>query len=85
VNVPSNIPASASSVNPATDEPLDPLVESYRRLADVVHVVLSEQSLDELLARIARTVGELFPYDDITSPRWTLFPGRRRNRAEWSA
>jgi diguanylate cyclase (GGDEF)-like protein len=66
VNVPSNIPASASSVNPATDEPLDPLVESYRRLADVFHEVLSEQSLDDLLERIARTVGELIPYDDIT-------------------
>jgi len=48
------------------DEPLDPLVESYRRLADVFHEVLSEQSLDDLLERIARTVGELIPYDDIT-------------------
>ena len=50
----------------ATDEPLDPLVESYRKLADVFHEVLSEQSLDDLLERIARTVGELIPYDDIT-------------------
>jgi len=48
------------------DEPLDPLVESYRKLADVFHEVLSEQSLDDLLERIARTVGELIPYDDIT-------------------
>ena len=29
------------------------LVESYRRLADVFHEVLAEQSLDALLVRIA--------------------------------
>ena len=45
---------------------LDPLVESYRKLADVFHELLSEQSLDDLLHRIADTVGELIPYDDIT-------------------
>ena len=44
----------------------DPLVESYRKLADVFHELLSEQSLDDLLHRIADTVGELIPYDDIT-------------------
>ncbi len=58
-------PASASEPR-ASDEPLDPLVESYRKLADVFHEVLSEQSLDDLLERISRTVGELIPYDDIT-------------------
>lgn len=41
-------------------------VDSYRKLADVFHEVLSERSLDELLHRIADTVGELVPYDDIT-------------------
>ena len=41
------------------------VVESYRRLADVFHDVLSEQSLDALLERIADTVGELIPYDDL--------------------
>ena len=66
MNPPSNIPASESDVREAVDEPLDPLVESYRKLADVFHEVLSEQSLDDLLERIARTVGELIPYDDIT-------------------
>ena len=66
MNPPSNIPASESDVREAADEPLDPLVESYRKLADVFHEVLSEQSLDDLLERIARTVGELIPYDDIT-------------------
>ena len=37
------------------------LVESYRRLADVFHAVLAEQSLDALLVRIADTVGDLIP------------------------
>jgi diguanylate cyclase (GGDEF)-like protein len=38
------------------------LVESYRRLAEVFHDVLSEQSLDALLDRIAETLGDLVPY-----------------------
>ncbi len=43
-------------------QPGDPtLVESYRRLADVFHEVLAEQSLDALLVRIADTVGDLIP------------------------
>jgi diguanylate cyclase (GGDEF)-like protein len=42
------------------------LVESYRRLADVFHEVLAEQSLDALLVRIAQTVGELIPLDTLT-------------------
>ena len=41
------------------------LVDSYRRLADVFHDVLSEQSLDALLERIANTLGDLIPYDDL--------------------
>ena len=48
-------------------EPGDPtLVESYRRLADVFHEVLAEQSLDALLVRIADTVGDLIPLDTLT-------------------
>jgi diguanylate cyclase (GGDEF)-like protein len=39
------------------------LVESYRRLAEVFHHVLSEQSLDALLDRIADTLGDLMPYE----------------------
>jgi diguanylate cyclase (GGDEF)-like protein len=66
VNPPSDTPASATDVSAPADEPLDPVVESYRKLADVFHDVLSEQSLDDLLQRIADTVGELIPYDDIT-------------------
>jgi diguanylate cyclase (GGDEF)-like protein len=63
---PSDTPPSATDVSAPADEPLDPVVESYRKLADVFHDVLSEQSLDDLLQRIADTVGELIPYDDIT-------------------
>jgi diguanylate cyclase (GGDEF)-like protein len=43
--------------------PADALVESYRRLAEVFHHVLSEQSLDTLLDRIADTLADLVPYD----------------------
>ncbi|HEX3805486.1 MAG TPA: diguanylate cyclase, partial [Gaiellaceae bacterium] len=39
------------------------LVESYRRLAEVFHEVLSEQSLDALLDRIAVTLADLMPYE----------------------
>ena len=52
----------AAGDNPSSDAAL---VESYRRLADVFHDVLSEQSLDALLERIADTVGELIPHDDL--------------------
>ncbi len=41
----------------------DALVESYRRLFEVFHHVLSEQSLDTLLDRIADTLDDLVPYD----------------------
>src|SRR5579862_4748522 len=47
--------------------PTEPeLVESYRRLADVFHEILAEQSLDALLVRIADAVGELIPLDTLT-------------------
>src|SRR5258708_8593586 len=42
------------------------LVESYRRLADVFHEVLAEQSLDALLVRIAETLADLIPHDTLT-------------------
>ena len=38
---------------------------SYRRVADVFHEVLSEQSPEALLERIADTLQELIPYDDL--------------------
>jgi diguanylate cyclase (GGDEF)-like protein len=42
------------------------LVESYRRLADVFHDVLAEQSLDALLDRIADALSDLIPHDSLT-------------------
>ncbi len=42
------------------------LVESYRRLADVFHEVLAEQSLDALLVRIADTLADLVPHESMT-------------------
>jgi diguanylate cyclase (GGDEF)-like protein len=45
---------------------VDTLVDSYRRLADVFHDVLSEQRLNSLLDRIADTLGDLVPYDAFT-------------------
>jgi diguanylate cyclase (GGDEF)-like protein len=42
------------------------VVESYRRLADVFHEVLAEQSLDALLVRIADTLADLIPHDTLT-------------------
>src|SRR4051794_8736739 len=39
------------------------LVESYRRLAEVYHQVLSAQSLETLLERIADTLSDLMPYE----------------------
>jgi len=41
------------------------LVESYRRLAAVFHDVLSEQSPEALIDRIADTLAELVPYQDL--------------------
>ena len=42
------------------------LVQSYRQLADVFHDILSEHSLDNLLERIADTLGELVPHDTLS-------------------
>ena len=66
MNPPPNTPAAGRDDPRRTGLALDPLVTSYRKLADVFHELLSEQSLDDLLHRIADTVGELVPYDDIT-------------------
>ena len=50
-------------VSHADGGPAAEQVESYRRLADVFHDLLSEQSLDSLLVRIADTLDEIVPYD----------------------
>ncbi len=39
--------------------------EPYRRLADIFHDVLSEQSLDAVLERIADALAVLIPYEDV--------------------
>src|ERR671937_3037140 len=50
----------------AADARRDALIASYRKLADVFHEVLSEESLDAVLERIADAVAELVPYDSLT-------------------
>ena len=39
--------------------------EPYRRLAEIFHDVLSEESLDALLERIADALADLIPYEDV--------------------
>jgi diguanylate cyclase (GGDEF)-like protein len=51
------------------------LLGSYRRLADVFHDILAEQSLDALLDRIADTLSELVPYDTLTIYEADVQPG----------
>ena len=50
-------------VTEAAEPVVGPSADSYRRLADVFHDLLSEQSLDSLLVRIADTLGDLVPYE----------------------
>ena len=57
----SDLAAGAAQAAPSAQPEL--LVESYRRLAEVFHHVLSEQSVDTLLDRIADTLAELVPYE----------------------
>ncbi|HEX7626315.1 MAG TPA: diguanylate cyclase [Gaiellaceae bacterium] len=62
------------------------LVESYRRLAEVFHHVLSEQSLDTLLDRVAVTLGDLMPYEalhiyEVDEDRRELIPVLARSQA----
>ena len=68
--------------------PAESLVESYQRLADVFHDVLSEQSLDGLLDRIAEALTPLIPYDDmhiyeVDMAKREMIP--RLARSRWAA
>jgi len=74
--------AAEPVVAPAPDHPR---VESYRRLADVFHDVLAEQSLDALLDRIADALNELIPHESLTiyeadEPRRVLLPVWARDK-----
>ena len=76
-------PADAPAAAPA-----ESLVESYQRLADVFHDVLSEQSLDGLLDRIADALTPLIPYDDmhiyeVDMAKREMIP--RLARSRWAA
>ncbi|MDQ3066276.1 MAG: diguanylate cyclase [Actinomycetota bacterium] len=66
----------------------DPSVDSYRRLSDVFHDLLSEHSLDALLVRIADTLAEIVPYEalhiyEADEPKRELIPALVRS--EWAA
>ena len=61
---PAHVPDGESTVSEAPRP--DPLVQSYRQLADVFHDILSEHSLDNLLERIADTLAELVPHDTLS-------------------
>ncbi|MGH3042052.1 MAG: diguanylate cyclase [Gaiellaceae bacterium] len=61
------------------------LVESYRRLADVFHEVLSEQTHSTVLERIADSLADVIPYDAFTiyqadEARRLLIPVMARDR-----
>ena len=61
------LPTAETEQEPTTDATREEsLAESYRRLADVFHDVLAEQSLDRLLERIADTLADLVPHDTLT-------------------
>ena len=62
----------------------EPAADSYRRLADVFHDLLSEQSLDSLLVRIADTLDEIVPYEalhiyEADEPKRELVPALVRS------
>ncbi len=71
-------------VSGAPEPCADPAVDSYRRLADVFHDLLSEQSLDSLLVRIADTLDEIVPYEalhiyEADEPKRELVPALVRS------
>jgi diguanylate cyclase (GGDEF)-like protein len=72
-------PPSSSRAHPGG------LVESYRRLADVFHEVLSEQTHSTVLERIADSLADVIPYDAFTiyqadEARRLLIPVMARDR-----
>ena len=82
--------SSAFEAVEATDQQESPprpdaIVDSYRRLADVFHEVLSEHTHSTVLERIADTLADVIPYDAFTiyqadESRRVLIPVMARDR-----
>jgi diguanylate cyclase (GGDEF)-like protein len=77
----------ATQATPPPSPPVrgDGLVDSYRRLADVFHEVLSEQTHSTVLERIADSLAAVIPYDAFTiyqadEARRLLIPVMARDR-----
>ena len=73
--IPENAPAAPDKATPLHTSK-GSTIESYRRLADVFHDVLSEQRVDLVLERIADTLADLIPYDTLT-----IYEADERKRA----
>jgi diguanylate cyclase (GGDEF)-like protein len=62
-------PAHTSAPEPEPSQPMSLVsagaAEPYRRLVEIFHDVLSEESPTALLERIADTLAELIPYEDV--------------------
>jgi diguanylate cyclase (GGDEF)-like protein len=70
--------------DPEPERP-DGLIRSYKRLAEVFHHLLSEQSLDALLELVADALADIVPYDSLSiyradETRRTLEPVLARDR-----
>src|SRR5688572_22816947 len=81
---PTNGTARMRLVSGAVSPGSTPSADSYRRLADVFHDLLSEQSLDSLLVRIADTLDEIVPYEalhiyEADEPKRQLVPALVRS------
>ncbi len=80
--------ATQATPPPSPPARTDGLVDSYRRLADVFHEVLSEQTHSTVLERIADSLAAVIPYDAFTiyqadEARRLLIPVMARDR--WAA
>ena len=77
--------AAQATPSPSPPARADGLVDSYRRLADVFHEVLSEQTHSTVLERIADSLADVIPYDAFTiyqadEARRLLIPVMARDR-----
>jgi diguanylate cyclase (GGDEF)-like protein len=57
---------AARGLSPPADRSDTTLVDSYRRLADVFHLILAEQDVALLLERIADALEDLVPHDTLS-------------------